>query len=86
MKRSDGEVSDSSQLAGKTQKLAVRTSAGVERYSYIQLCTVTKLFLKKTVSHYFALRLVPQNKTVSHYFAERVVMQNNVKLSYEEWH
>jgi|LakMenEpi03Aug12_release.lakeMendotaPanAssembly.Ray.scaffolds.fasta_scaffold5322500_1 hypothetical protein len=33
MKRSDGEVSDSSQLAAKTQKLAVRTSAGVERYS-----------------------------------------------------
>ncbi len=27
MKRSDGEVSDSSQLAAKTQKLAVRTSA-----------------------------------------------------------
>jgi hypothetical protein len=33
MKRSDGEVSDSSQLAAKTQKLAVRTS-GLERYSY----------------------------------------------------
>ncbi len=47
MKRSDGEVSDSSQLAARTQKLSVRTSAGEERYSYIQLCTVINLIFEE---------------------------------------
>ncbi len=62
MKRSDGEVSDSSQLAAKTQKLAVRTSAGVGRYSYIQLCTIINLILKKTGRTMFCQRKTIDNK------------------------